>query len=165
MVGGVFTDSTFGFGIPYKYVVRAWATGGYTDSAVQRICFDKTAIVIESDSDELVIDKSEDEYLPYAEDVTRETAIYNCIGRDLPVVEHGSYESRVFKSRLYIEESQRERLLAMAKKDRIFYRDYSGRAFPVAIQPPISLDRWMDTGYMADIQFVRIADMEVVVNV
>ena len=165
MTGGVFTDSTFGFGIPYKYVVRAWATGGYTDSVPQRTCYEKTAIVLESDSDELIIDKSEETYLPYAEDVTGETAIYNCIGRDLPVVEHGAFESRVFKSTLYIDLAQQERLVAMSKKDRIYYRDYSGRAFPVAIQPPISFNRWMDTGYLADIQFVRIADTEVVVNV
>ena len=165
MTAGAFTDSTFGFGISYKYVVRAWASGGYTDSDPNYICYQKSAIVLETSDDELEIDKSEDVYLPYAEDISNETAVYNCIGRELPVVEHGAFSSRAFKSRLYIHEDQKERLVAMAKKDRIYYRDYSGRTFPVAINPPISFERWMGEGYMADINFIRIADTEVVVNV
>ena len=163
--GGEFTDSTFSFGIPYKYIVRAWANGGYTDSTPERICYGKTAVVLETDDDELIIDKSEETYLPYAEDDTGETAVYNCIGRELPVVEHGAFESIAFKTRLFITNDEKPRLAAMKKKNRIYYRDYSGRAFPVAIQPPISFERWMDNGYMADIQFIRIADTEVVINV
>ncbi len=165
MEAGTFKDATFGFDIPYKYVVRAWSTGGYTDSVPARICYPKIAVVLETDDDELIIEKSEETFLPYAEDYNGDMAVYNCIGRDLPIVEHGTYESRAFKTRLYIREGQKERLVAMAKKDRIFYRDYSGRAFPVAIQPPISFDRWMNDGYMANIVFIRIADTEVVVNV
>jgi hypothetical protein len=165
MTGGEFTDSTFSFGTPYKYIVRAWASGGYTDSTPARICYGKTAVVLETDDDELIIDKSEEEYLPYAEDDTGETAVYNCIGRELPVVEQGAFESIAFKTRLFITNDEKPRLAAMKKKNRIYYRDYSGRAFPVAIQPPISFERWMDNGYMADIQFIRIADTEVVINV
>lgn len=165
MTGGEFTDSTFSFGIPYKYIVRAWTSGGYTDSTPARICYGKTAVVLETDDDELIIDKSEETYLPYAEDDTGETAVYNCIGRELPVVEHGAFESIAFKTRLFITNDEKPRLAAMKKKNRIYYRDYSGRAFPVAIQPPISFERWMDNGYMADIQFIRIADTEVVINV
>jgi hypothetical protein len=66
MTGGEFTDSTFSFGIPYKYIVRAWVSGGYTDSTPARICYGKTAVVLETDDDELIIDKSEETYLPYA---------------------------------------------------------------------------------------------------
>ena len=166
MTAGKFTDSTFGFDRQYKYVVRAWATGGYTDSDPERTCYPKISIVLQTEDDELEIDKSEEIYLPYTEDITGEMAVYNCIGRELPVVEHGAFESRAFKTRLYIEdEDQKERLVAMSKKDRIYYRDYSGRAFPVAIQPPITFARWMGDGYMADIQFVRISDTEVVINV
>ena len=120
MTAGAFTDSTFGFGISYKYVVRAWASGGYTDSDPNYICYQKSAIVMETSDDELEIDKSEDVYLPYAEDISNETAVYNCIGRELPVVEHGAFSSRAFKSRLYIHEDQKERLVAMSRKDRIY---------------------------------------------
>lgn len=166
MTAGKFTDSTFGFDRQYKYIVRAWATGGYTDSDPERVCYPKISIVLQTEDDELEIDKSEEIYLPYTEDITGEMAVYNCIGRELPVVEHGAFESRAFKTRLYIEdEDQKERLVAMSRKDRIFYRDYSGRAFPVAIQPPITFARWMSEGYMAEMTFIRIADTEVVVNV
>ena len=166
MTAGKFTDSTFGFDRQYKYIVRAWATGGYTDSDPERVCYPKISIVLQTEDDELEIDKSEEIYLPYTEDITGEMAVYNCIGRELPVVEHGAFESRAFKTRLYIEdEDQKERLVTMSRKDRIYYRDYSGRAFPVAIQPPITFARWMSEGYMAEMTFIRIADTEVVVNV
>lgn len=166
MTAGKFTDSTFGFDRQYKYIVRAWATGGYTDSDPERVCYPKISIVLQTEDDELEIDKSEEIYLPYTEDITGEMAVYNCIGRELPVVEHGAFELRAFKTRLYIEdEDQKERLVAMSRKDRIYYRDYSGRAFPVAIQPPITFARWMSEGYMAEMTFIRIADTEVVVNV
>lgn len=163
--GESLTDATFGFDIPYKYIVRAWATGGYTDSDPARICYPMSAIVLETADDELVIDRSDETFLPYEEDVGGDMAVFNCIGRELPVVEHGGYESRAFASRLYIREDQKERLASMAKKNLIFYRDYSGRAFPVAIQPPVRYTRYFGDGYMVDITFVRIAETEVVVNV
>lgn len=165
MDAGILIDATFGFGIPYRYVVRAWSTGGYTDSDPERICYSKSAVVLETLADELVIDRSEQTYLPFVEDVNGDMAVFNCVGRELPIAEHGEYKSRIFKSRLYIRENQQERLVKMSKDNRIFYRDYSGRAFPVAIQPPISFERWMGDGYMAEITFVRIAETEVVVNV
>ena len=160
------TDTTFGFGIPYRYVVRAYSTGGYTDSDPERICYPKTAIVLETNTDEIVIDKSEDKFLPYSEDVTAgNVAVYNCVGRDLPIAEHDKSEAREFRSRLYIREDQKERLVKMAKENRIFYRDYSGRAFSVVIQPPINFTRHFNDGYMADMIFIRIAEPEVIVNV
>ena len=162
---GPFIDRTFGFGIPCKYVVRAYSTGGYTDSDPARICYHKSAVVLETDDDEIVIDRSEEKFLPYSEDIIGEMAVFKCVGRVLPVVEHGEYESREFRSRLYIDDDKKERLAAMSRKNRIFYRDYSGRAFSVAIQPPVNFTRYMDSGYIADIQFVRIAEQEVVVNV
>ena len=158
-------DVTFGFGIPYRYVIRAYSTGGYTDSDPERICYQKTAVVLDTDDAELIIDRSEDKYLPYTADISGDMAIFNCVGRELPLVEHGETEMRAFKSKLYIKEGDDEKLAKMAKKNKIFYRDYSGRAFPVAINPPINYSRWMNDGYIADIQFLRIAEQEVIVNV
>lgn len=160
-----FVDNTFGFDTTYRYVVRAYGTGGYTDSDPERIRYSKAAVVLETDDDEIIIDKSEDTYLPYSEDIAGSMAVFNCVGRDLPVVEHGEYQSRAFRSKLYIREDQKERLAAMARKNSIFYRDYSGRAFPVAINPPMNFTRYMGNGYMVDIEFVRTAETEVIVNV
>jgi hypothetical protein len=52
----------------------------------------------------------------------------------------------------------------MAMKNKIYYRDYSGRAFPVAIEM-LSFNRYMNDGYIADIQFLRISEEEVIINV
>jgi hypothetical protein len=160
-----FVEKTFGFDIPYRYVVRAYSTGGYTDSDPERICYSKSAIVLETEEDEIVIDRSEETFFPYSEDVAGDLAVFNCVGRELPVAEHGEFESRAFRSRLYIRENQKEKLVAMAKKNKIFYRDYSGRAFPVVINPPINFSRYMNNGYLVDIEFVRISEQEVIVNV
>ena len=160
-----FVDATFGFDTTFRYVVRAYATGGYTDSDPERIHCLKAAVVLETEDDEIIIDRSEETFLPYAEDVAGDMAIFNCPGRELPVVEHSDFQSRTFKSRLYIRENQKERLVAMTRKNYIFYRDYSGRAFPVAINPPVSFTRYMGDGYLADIEFVRVAEQEVTVNV
>lgn len=163
--GVPFIDKTFGFGITYRYVVRAFSTGGYTDSDPEYICYNKTAIVLETDSDEIILDRSEEKFLPYEEDVSGDMAVFNCVGRELPVVEHGETESRAFRSRLYIRDDQKERLAEMAKQNSVFYRDYSGRAFPVAINSPVNFSRYFNEGYMADLQFIRIAKTEVIINV
>ena len=162
---GSFVDASWGFGIPYRYVVRAWTTGGFTDSDPMRICYKKSAVVLETDEDEIILDRSEEKFLPFSGEVSGDMAIFNCVGRELPIVEHSDNETRAFRSRLHVRDEQMERLIAMTKKNKIFYRDYSGRAFPVAINPPLGYTRYMNNGYMVDIQFVRISDEEVVVNV
>ena len=161
---GRFTDNTYKFFVPYRYVLRAYAGAGYSDSDPVRINHGLTAIVLETDDDELILSKSEEEYLPYEEDATGETAIYNVVGRDYPVVEHGVYDNWKFTSALYVSEEQKEKLKVMAKKNEIYYRDYSGRGFPVAIQA-VNFVRWRKEGYIATIQFVRVAGEELIINV
>ena len=80
------------------------------------------------------------------------------------MVEHGDGENWSFRSNLFVTEDQKERIKAMAMKNKIFYRDYSGRAFPVAIET-LSFTRYMGEGYIADIQFLRISEEEVIINV
>lgn len=162
--GPEFEDRTFKFYVPYRYVLRAYTdNGGYTDSDPVRICHGLKAIVLHSTDDELVLKVSQEVFLPYTEDATCQMAIYKVVGRDYPVVEHDIFQTWQFTSSLYVTEDEKERLKKMAKKD-IYYRDYSGRSFPVAISS-INFERFQDTGYIATIQFTRVTGEDVIVNV
>mgnify|MGYP007104073267 CR=1 FL=1 len=113
--------------------------------------------------DELILKVSQEVFLPYTEDATCQMAIYKVVSRDYPVVEHDIFQTWQFTSSLYVTEDEKERLKKMAKKD-IYYRDYSGRSFPVA-RSSINFERFQDTGYIATIQFTRVTGEDVIVNV
>ena len=159
-----YIDSTLKFNTPYIYKVRAYASAGYTDSDPMRYLADSERISLEANGVTLVLERSEEEFLPYTEDSKREMAVYRCPGRRYPVVEHSEVDSWIFQSALFVTEADKQVLKDMAIEDYIFYRDYSGRAFPVAIQT-LSFQRFMKEGYTANIEFVRIAEKEVVINV
>ena len=159
-----YIDKTFALETLYRYVVRAYSTGGYTDSDPARaICHSET-VIIESEDDEVILDRSESQFLPYVEDAATEFATFNTVGREYPIVEHGENETWAFRSNLFVTEEQKAKLRAMAKENKLFYRDYAKRCFPVAIEG-LSFTRYMNYGYIAEIQFIRIAEEEVQVNV
>ena len=159
-----YIDKTFALETLHRYVVRAYGTGGYTDSDPARaICHSET-VIIESDDDEVILDRSESQFLPYVEDAATEFAAFNTVGREYPIVEHGENETWAFRSNLFVTEEQKAKLRIMAKQNKLFYRDYAKRCFPVAIEG-LNFTRYMNRGYIAEIQFIRIAEEEVLVNV
>ena len=159
-----YIDKTFALETLHRYVVRAYSTGGYTDSDPARaICHSET-VIIESDDDEVILDRSESQFLPYVEDAATEFAAFNTVGREYPIVEHGENETWAFRSNLFVTEEQKAKLRIMAKQNKLFYRDYAKRCFPVAIEG-LNFTRYMNRGYIAEIQFIRIAEEEVLVNV
>ena len=159
-----YVDKTFALETLYRYIVRAYGTGGYTDSDPARaICHSET-VIIESEDDEVILDRSESQFLPYVEDAATEFATFNTVGREYPIVEHGENETWAFRSNLFVTEEQKAKLRVMAKENKLFYRDYAKRCFPVAIEG-LSFTRYMNYGYIAEIQFIRIAEEEVQVNV
>lgn len=162
--GASFIDDTFKLNTPYVYKVRAYASAGYTDSDVHRYKGESARIVLQAGDKVLYLSKSENEFLPYSEDSKTEMAVFRCPGRRYPVVEHSEVDSWIFSSSLFATEAEKNTLKEIAKEDYIWYRDYSGRAFPVAIQT-LSFNRYMDEGYTANIEFVRIAEREVIINV
>ena len=162
--GNEYIDKTFALYTTYKYYVRVYSTGGYTDSEPVRAVCKKTAIVLETNDDEIILDRSESTFLPYTENPQHEYSIFKAYGRKYPIVEIGEGETWTFRSSLYVKENQKERLKTMAMKNKIYYRDYSGRAFQVAIEE-LGFTRYKNEGYIADIQFTRISEEEVIVNV
>lgn len=164
MEDGEFIDKTFALGTIFRYVVRAYESGGYTDSDPERVFCKKDVVILETTDDEIILDRSENTFLPYAEDSQRDYSVFKAVGRKYPVVEHGDGENWSFRSNLFVTEDQKERIKAMAMKNKIYYRDYSSRAFPVAIET-LSFSRYMGEGYIADIQFLRISEEEVIINV
>lgn len=157
-------DRTAKFNTGYSYKVRAYVSAGYTDSDVAHFRCNSDRVALQTADIEIFLEASEENFYPYTEEATGEIAIFKCPGRDFPIVEHGEDDNWIFSSSLFATEEQKEKLRKISKENYIFYRDYSGRAFPVAIRT-LSFNRWMNKGYIANIEFVRIAEREVVVNV
>ena len=159
-----YIDKTAKFNTGYSYKIRAFESAGYTDSDVEHFRFNSDKVAIQTADIDIFLSMSEENFLPYSEDPARAMAVYNCPGRKYAIVEHSESDTCVFSTALFVTEKQKEDLTQVAKEDYIFYRDYSGRAFPVAIQT-LNFTRYMSIGYIARIEFIRIAEREVVVNV
>ena len=159
-----YTDKTAKFNTGYSYKVRAYATAGYTDSDVAHFRCNSEKVAIQTADLDIFLDRSEEEFLPYNEEATREMATYKCPGRQYAIVEHSESDEVIFSTSLFVTEKQKAQVTEIAKEDYIYYRDYSKRAFPVAIRR-LSFSRFMKEGYIANIEFIRIAKKEVVINV
>lgn len=159
-----YIDKTAKFNTGYSYKVRAYATAGYTDSDVAHFRCNSEKVAIQTADLDIFLDRSEEEFLPYNEEATREMATYKCPGRQYAIVEHSESDEVVFTTSLFVTEKQKAQVTEIAKEDYIYYRDYSKRAFPVAIRR-LSFSRFMKEGYIANIEFIRIAKKEVVINV
>ena len=159
-----YIDKTAKFNTGYSYKVRAYATGGYTDSDVAHFRCNSDKVAIQTADLDIFLDRSEEEFLPYNEEATREMATYKCPGRQYAIVEHSESDEVIFSTALFVTEKQKAQVTEIAKENYIYYRDYSKRAFPVAIRR-LSFSRFMKEGYIANIEFIRIAKKEVVINV
>lgn len=159
-----YIDKTAKFNTGYSYKVRAYATAGYTDSEVAHFRCNSEKVAIQTADLDIFLDRSEEEFLPYNEEATREMATYKCPGRQYAIVEHSESDEVIFSTSLFVTEKQKAQVTEIAKEDYIYYRDYSKRAFPVAIRR-LSFSRFMKEGYIANIEFIRIAKKEVVINV
>ena len=159
-----FTDKTAKFNTGYGYKIRAYASAGYTDSDVAHFRCNSEKVALQTSELDIFLDKSEEEFFPYNEEATREMSIYKCPGRQYAIVEHSESDEVIFSTSLFVTEKQKADVTEIAKQDYIYYRDYSKRAFPVAIRR-LSFSRFMKEGYIANIEFIRIAEREVVINV
>ena len=159
-----YIDKTAKFNTGYSYMVRAFASAGYTDSDVAHFRCNSEKVALQTAELDIFLDKSEEEFFPYNEEATREMATYKCPGRQYAIVEHSESDEIIFSTALFVTEKQKAEVTEIAKEDYIYYRDYSKRAFPVAIRR-LSFSRFMKEGYIANIEFIRIAEREVVINV
>ena len=162
--GNEYVDKTAKFNTGYSYMVRAYASAGYTDSDVAHFRCNSEKVALQTANLDIFLDKSEEEFFPYQEEATREMATYKCPGRQYAIVEHSESDEVIFSTSLFVTEKQKAQVTEIAKEDYIYYRDYSKRAFPVAIRR-LSFSRFMKEGYIANIEFIRIAKKEVVINV
>ena len=159
-----FIDKTAKFNVGYGYKIRAYASAGYTDSDVAHFRCNSEKVALQTAELDIFLDKSEEEFFPYQEEAAREMATYKCPGRQYAIVEHSETDEVIFSTSLFVTEKQKADVTDIAKEDYIYYRDYSKRAFPVAIRR-LSFARFMKEGYIASFEFIRIAEREVVINV
>ena len=164
MSADTFIDKTAKFNTGYSYKVRAYGSAGYTDSDAAHFRCNSEKIALQTEDVDIFLTLSEEEFFPYTEDATNDMAAYRCPGREFAIVEHSETTNCEFSSALFVTEKQKADVTRISKENYIYYRDYSGRAFPVAIKT-LSFNRYMKAGYIANIGFLRIAEKEVTVNV
>lgn len=158
-----YIDDTVAADVVYSYWIRTYVNG-YTDSRKldTRVSFDGAILKIGDAWTHLRT--SDEKFLPYSEDTYRDFAILKLSGREYPMIERGEFTTVEFSRRFFVTPQEKKILDRLCKEESVFYRDTKENAFPAGIKQ-IHYDNYMDEGYIATINLVRLHEEEVVVNV
>lgn len=158
-----YTDFTVASGIAYTYYVRTYVDG-YTDSTTVQTTVTFDGAIISSDDTALVLDRSDEKFLPHSEEITRAFSLMNFSGREFPMIERGEFTTVEFSRRFHVTAAQKKILDKLSKEESVFYRDNKDNAYPAGMKK-VHYEGFMNDGYMATIDLVRLNEEEVVVNV
>lgn len=159
-----YTDDTLASGVEYKYYVRAWDGGGYTDSEPKSITINFDGSIIKTNNFELNLRTSEDKFLAHDESISRDLSVNNFVGREYPVIERGEFTTRTISKRFHVTREQKLILDEMSKEPAVFYRDSRRNAFKAVITY-LQYTEYMNEDYIAEITFLKTAPDEVIINV
>lgn len=160
---GSYTDDTAKNGVEYTYTLRAY-TNGYTDSDRKSVCCHFEGMILKSGGYEINLTKSDQEFLPYEENITRVTSVLNFSGREFPMIERGEFTTQQIERSFYVTDIERKMLSKMLKLNKAYYRDSAGNAFDCALVS-VTFRGWKSVGYIAQIGIVRTEKTEVLLNV
>lgn len=156
-------DDTVAADQTYTYWIRTYING-YTDSQKVTTSVHYEGAILSTDETDLHLTRSDEQFLPHSESITRAFSVMNFSGREYPMIERGEFTTIEINRRFYVSPADKRILDGLCKEERIFYRDTKGNAFPAAIRS-VSYDAYMGDGYLATIDLIRLNEEEVVVNV
>ena len=156
-------DDTVAADQTYTYWIRTYING-YTDSQKVTTSVRYEGAILSTDETDLQLTRSDEQFLPHSESITRAFSAMNFSGREYPMIERGEFTTIEINRRFYVSPAEKRILDGLCKEERIFYRDTKGNAFPAAIRS-VSYDAYMGDGYLATIDLIRLNEEEVVVNV
>ncbi len=156
-------DDTVAADQTYTYWIRTYING-YTDSQMVTTSVHYEGAILSTDETDLHLTRSDEQFLPHSESITRAFSVMNFSGREYPMIERGEFTTIEINRRFYVSPADKRILDGLCKEERIFYRDTKGNAFPAAIRS-VSYDAYMGDGYLATIDLIRLNEEEVVVNV
>lgn len=160
---GEYDDTTVTANETYTYWIRTYVDG-YTDSTSASIQVNYEGAIFSVDDIMLYLDKSDKQFLPHSEEITRAYALMKFSGREYPMIERGEHTTLESTRRFHVTAAQKTVLDELTKKESVFYRDNKGNAYPSAVQN-VHYEEFMNDGYLATINLVRLYEEEVVVNV
>ncbi|WP_312372049.1 hypothetical protein [Lachnoclostridium sp.] len=139
-----------------KYFVRSY-NGGFTDSN-QAVALALTSGFIVSDKYDIVrVDLSEERFIPFSEELSKEFDLVEYSGRIDPVVEDGEHERQVITRNAFVNEEQYAKLRRMFYKSTVvLYRDNRGIKLWCKITRLNRTNATLDMGYNIDISFTKV---------
>ena len=158
-----YRDDTIAANVNYSYYIRTYVDG-YTDSTAVQTSISFEGGILTGASGSLNLKTSDEKFLQHSEDISRDYALLSLSGREFPMIERGEFTKVEFSRRFHVTDAQKPILDALSKEESLFYRDTKRNAFRAALKR-VHYDEFMDIGYIATLEFVRLNDEEVVVNV
>ncbi len=156
-----YTDSTVVSGKEYTYKARAYKEG-YSDSATKSGMVEFEGFELRTGTEVLYCDKSENQFLSYTEERSTNRELIQYVGREYPVLETGEFRSQKIHRNVYLSVEDYETMKKI-NDEAAWYRDDKGNTF-LCIVSDLSIKRYMNRGYIADIEVTRIHEDEVMLN-
>lgn len=158
-----YRDDTVAANVQYQYWIRTYVDG-YTDSTKITASVSFEGSILNGSEASLNLNTSDEKFLPHSEDISRDYALLSLSGREYPLIERSEFTKVEFTRRFHVSADQKKVLDALSKEDTLFYRDTKENAFSVALKR-VHYDEFMDDGYIATLEFARLNDEEVMLNV
>ena len=158
-----YRDDTVAANVQYQYWIRTYVDG-YTDSTKITASVSFEGSILNGSEASLNLNTSDEKFLPHSEDISKDYALLSLSGREYPLIERSEFTKVEFTRRFHVSADQKKVLDALSKEDTLFYRDTKENAFSVALKR-VHYDEFMDDGYIATLEFARLNDEEVMLNV
>lgn len=161
--GETYKDTTVQNGASYEYVLRTYSDG-YVDSLPKSCKVSFGGLIIDTEYGRVHLSLSEDRYMMHNEAVEREYAVLRFSGREYPLIERGELVSVSIEKRAFVKYAQRNDVDNLVNAVHAWYRDDRGNTYPAAVTR-VTYTAFMDEGYTAVLELVRLDQAEVIVNV
>ena len=158
-----YRDDTVAANVAYSYWIRTYDEG-YTDTAHINTSISFEGAILNGTDASLNLKTSDEKFLPHSEDISRDYALLSLSGREYPMIERGEFTKVEFSRRFQVSATQKKVLDALSKEESLFYRDTKENAFRAALKR-VHYDEYMDNGYIATLEMIRLNDEEVLLNV
>ena len=158
-----YRDDTVAANIAYSYWIRTYDEG-YTDTTHINTSISFEGAILNGTDASLNLKTSDEKFLPHSEDISRDYALLSLSGREYPMIERGEFTKVEFSRRFQVSGTHKKVLDALSKEESLFYRDTKENAFRAALKR-VHYDEYMDNGYIATLEMIRLNDEEVLLNV
>lgn len=151
-----YTDNAIRCNVNSKYFLRAYNIG-FTDSIPVGALALTNGFIVSDYRDIVRVHLSEERFIPFSEDLSKEFDLVEYSGRIDPVVEDGEHERQVISRIAFVNEKQYAKLRRMFNNSiTVLYRDNRGIKIWCKITRLNRKNAILDMGYNIDIAFTKV---------